>query len=228
MTLKINYDSSSEIGTYFKLTNTYCIVPDSLSKKTLFRIKSELGENFPIIFSNILGANCQGRLIACNSKGILLPSKTSPVEFANIKNTVPENVVVRYSDDNLTALGNCVATNDFSALMSPDLSKKTEELLCDTLGVEVFKSYMGPFSLVGSYCVFNNQRGLIHPDISCEEQDFFSELLQIPLRTATVNRGSENLGSGIITNDYYSFCGQKTTQSELHIIDTWLHKKISE
>jgi len=225
MTIKINYQSTSEIGTFIKLTNSYCIVPATLSKKTLFKIKSELGERFPIVFSHTLGSNCQGRLIVCNSKGVILPSQTTTEEFTFIKNSVPDNVVVRYADDNLSALGNCIALNDFSAILSPDLSKKTENLISDTLGVEVFKSYIGPFSLIGSYCIFNNNRGLIHPNISCEEQDFFTELLQLPLRTATVNRGSENLGSGIIVNDWKSFCGQKTTQSELHIIDTWFHGK---
>jgi translation initiation factor 6 len=225
MTIKIQYDSSSEIGTYINLTNTYCIVPVSLSKKVFITLRSELGENFPILFSNVLNSKCQGRLIACNSKGILLPPQTTPEEYTHLRNSVPDSTVVRYSEENLNALGNCICVNDFTALISPDLSKKTEELLSDTLGVEVFRTYVGPFSLVGSFCVLNNQKGLVHPNISCEEQDFLTQLLQIPLRTATVNRGSENLGGGIITNDWYSFCGQKTTQPELQIIDTWLHKK---
>lgn len=225
MTIKLDFNSNSDIGAYFKLTNSYCIVPINLSKKTLFKLKSQLGETFPIIFSHVMSSNCQGRLIACNSKGVLLPSRTTTEEFAHIKHSVPDNVVVKILDENLTALGNCIAANDFSALINPELSKKTEEIISETLGVEVFKSYLGPFSLVGSYCILNNQRGLIHPNISCEEQDFFTNLLQIPLRTITVNRGNENLGSGIITNDWYSFCGQKTTQPELRIIDTWLHCK---
>jgi len=223
MTVKINYSSSSDVGTYVKLTNSYCIVPVTISKKNFLKIKSELGDNFPIIFSNVLGSNCQGRLIACNSKGILLPQRTTQEEFVYLRNSVPDNIVVRYCDENLSALGNCVATNDFSAIISPDLSKKTEDLISDTLGVEVDKLYLGSFSLIGTYLIFNNHRGFIHPDISYEEQDFFTELLQIPLRTATVNRGSDSLGSGIVTNDWNSFCGQKTTQAELHIIDTWLH-----
>jgi translation initiation factor 6 len=223
MTIKINYDSNSDIGTYLKLTNLYCIVPFTLPKKALFKLKNELGNDFPIIFSNCLGSKCQGRLIVCNSKGIIVPSNTTIEEISLIKNSVPDNIVVRQSNENLTALGNCIVANDFSALISPDLSSKTEELLRDTLGVEVYKSYIGPFSLVGSYFILNNKRGLVYPNISCEEQDFFTELLQIPLRTATVNRGNGNIGSGLIANDWYSFCGPKTTQSELHVIDTWLH-----
>ena len=86
----------------------------------------------------------------------------TPEEMSCIKNAVPDNVVVRYSDEKLTALGNCIVANDFIGLISPDLSQKTEELLCDTLGIEVLKTYIGPLSLVGSYCVLNNNRSLIH------------------------------------------------------------------
>lgn len=118
MTIKISYDSNSDIGTYLKLTNLYCIVPFTLPKKTLFKIKSELGNDFPIIFSNCLGLKCQGRLIACNSKGIVVPSNTTVEEISLIRNSVPDNIVVRQSTENLTALGNCVVVNDFSALIS--------------------------------------------------------------------------------------------------------------
>ena len=105
------------------MSNKFCIAPNSISKKTLFKLKSELGENFPIIKSNVLDSKCQGRLIACNSKGILLPSGTSSSEFNYIKNCVPENIVVRYCDENLTALGNSLVSNDYSGLTGSDFSK---------------------------------------------------------------------------------------------------------
>jgi translation initiation factor 6 (eIF-6) len=71
----------SKIRIHLKLNNKFCIAPNSISKKTLFKLKSELGENFPIIKSNVLDSKCQGRLIACNSKGILLPSGTTSSEI---------------------------------------------------------------------------------------------------------------------------------------------------
>jgi len=35
--------------------------------------------------------------------------------------------------------------------------------------------------LVGSYCAFSNQGGLVHPKTSIEDQDELSSLLQVPL-----------------------------------------------
>jgi translation initiation factor 6 len=84
---------------------------------------------------------------------------------------------------------------------------------------------IGKEKLVGSYCIFNNNGGLLHPSVEIEEQDELSSLLEIPLLIGTVNCGDKLLGSGIVTNDLTTFCGLKTTQSELFIIETALTKR---
>lgn len=61
------------------------------------------------------------------------------------------------------------------------LPQETEQILEDTLKVEVFRQTVAEQVLVGSYCAFSNQGGLVHPKTSIEDQGELSSLLQVPL-----------------------------------------------
>jgi translation initiation factor 6 len=55
--------------------------------------------------------------------------------------------------------------------------------------------------------------------VSKGELDELSSLLQIPLCTGTVNRGSDVIGGGLIANDWAAFVGNDTTSTEISVID---------
>eukprot|EP00982_Pelagococcus_subviridis_P016317 31471-Pelagococcus_subviridis.AAC.19 len=108
-------------------------------------------------------------------------------------------------------LGNCIACNDYVALIHPDLDEETEEIVSDVLGVETIAGNI----LVGSYCAFSNQGGIVHPHTKIEDLDELSALLQVPLVAGTVNRGSDVISAGLFANDWTAFCGLDTTSTEL-------------
>jgi translation initiation factor 6 len=133
---------------------------------------------------------------------------------------LPDSVVIQRVEERLSALGNVISCNDYVALVHPDLDKETEEILADTLKVEVFRQTVAGNVLVGTYCNFNNKGGLVHPKTKLHDQDELSSLLQVPLVAGTVNRGSDVIGAGMVVNDWSAFCGLDTTSTELSVIES--------
>lgn len=224
---KLNYQKSDQIGVFIKLTNSFCLIPQNVPENLYKVLKYELSNKIPIILSSIIGSKCVGRLVIGNKRGIILPQQTTAEEYINLKNFLPENIIIKRCEEKFSALSNSVCTNDYISIVNPEINSQTIELISDTLGVEVFRTFIGKENLVGSYCVLNNNGGILCPYVTFEEQDELSSLLEIPLLVGTVNRGSKLISSGISTNDFNTFCGLSTSQSEIFIIKTALKKKLN-
>jgi len=217
MATRVDFENSSEIGVFAKLTNTYCLVAES--KTFIKSFQSELGDHIPVIPTSIAASRPIGRLLVGNSKGLLLPNTATDQELLHLRNSLPDSIAVRRIEEKLSALGNVIIANDYVALAHLDIDKETEEIIADTLGVEVFRHTISGQALVGSYCVLSNQGALVHPDTKVEDQNELAALLQVPLMAGTVNRGSSVIGAGLIVNDWKAFCGVQTTATELMQIE---------
>jgi len=220
MATRIQFENSSEVGVFSKLTNAYCLVAIGGSENFYSTFEAELADVIPVVKTSITGTRIIGRLCAGNKNGLLLPNMTTDQELQHLRNSLPDEVVVQRVEERLSALGNCVVCNDHVALIHTDLDRETEELIADVLGVEVFRQTIAGNILVGCYCMFSNRGGLVHPHTSIEDLDELSTLLQVPLVAGTVNRGSEIIGAGMIVNDWTAFCGLDTTATELSVIES--------
>jgi len=215
MAVRTSYQSSNEVGVFAQLTNGYCLVAAGGAENFYSSFEAELGGHVPVVRTSIAGCSFVGRVTVGNRRGLLVPSTTTDNELRHIRNSLPDSVVVQRVEERLSALGNCIATNDHVALAHTDLDRETEELVQDVLGVEVFRQTIAGNALVGSYCVFTNQGGMVHPRTSVEDMEELASLLQVPLIAGTVNRGSDVLGAGLLANDWKAFTGLDTTSTEI-------------
>jgi translation initiation factor 6 len=220
MATRCRFENSNEVGVFAKVTNAYALTCLGASDAFYAVFEGELSEHIPVVRTSIAGCKFIGRVVVGNKNGLLVPHTTTDKELQHMRNALPDEVVVQRISERLSALGNCIATNDHVALMHPDLDRETEEIIADVLGVEVFRQTVAGNALVGSYAVISNQGGIVHPRTSVEDQEELSSLLQIPIVAGTVNRGSDVLGAGLIVNDWAAFCGLDTTSTELSVIES--------
>ncbi len=122
---------------FAKLTNAYCLVALGGAENFYSVFESELADHIPVVKTSVAGTRLVGRLCVGNRNGLLVPNTTADQELQHIRNCLPDEVVVQRIDERLSALGNCIACNDYVALLHPDIDRETEEIVADVLGVEV-------------------------------------------------------------------------------------------
>ncbi|KAJ3337303.1 Eukaryotic translation initiation factor 6 [Gonapodya sp. JEL0774] len=214
------FENSNDIGVFAALTNAYCIVAIGGSENFYSAFEGEVADAIPVVHASIAGTRIVGRLTVGNRHGLLVPNTTTDQELQHLRNSLPDKVAIQRIEERLSALGNVVACNDYVALVHPDIDRETEEIIADVLQVEVFRQTIAGNVLVGSYCSLSNRGGLVHPRTSIADQDELSSLLQIPLVAGTVNRGSPNIGGGLVVNDFAAFAGMDTTSTELSVVES--------
>jgi len=217
--VRAQFENSSEVGVFARLTNSYCLVAIGGSENFYSVFESELAKDIPVVHASIGGTRIVGRVTVGNKNGLLVPSITTDAELQHLRNHLPDSVKIQRVEERLSALGNCIACNDYVALVHTDLDRETEEIVADVLGVDVFRATVASNVLVGSYSVLTNQGGIVHARTPMQDMEELSQLIQIPLVAGTVNRGSDVVGAGVVANDWAAFCGMDTTATELGVIE---------
>eukprot|EP01084_Bolivina_argentea_P041033 75717_1 len=220
MAVRTKFENSNEVGVFARLTNAYALVSIGGSEDFYSVFESELGEHIPVVHTSINGCHFVGRVTVGNKRGLLVPSTTADQELQHLRNSLPDSIVIQRIEERLSALGNCIVSNDHVALVHTDVDRETEDIVADVLGVEVFRQTIAGNALVGSYSVVTNQGAMVHPRTSVEDIEELSALLQVPVVAGTINRGSDVLGAGMVVNDWSVFTGVTTTSSEIAVLES--------
>jgi translation initiation factor 6 len=207
--------SSSDVGVYARITNSYALLPFSTSENFFASFESRLADHIPCFHASVGGTHIIGRLCCGNIHGLLVPSITTDHELQQLRDDLPDEVIVQRVDERLSALGNVISCNDHVAIVHPELDKETVEIIKDVLQVDAFPALIGDNPLVGSYSVFTNRGGIVCPSVSVGQMEELAGQLGVELTAATVNKGSNLVGAGVCVNDWAMFCGWESTALEI-------------
>ena len=174
----------------------------------------------PTVKTNIYGTNLLGLFCAGNSNGLLVPYFVENEKIHWIKKQLKEHGVdinIQKVNDNYTALGNLVSTNDKAAIISTEF--KHHKVFEDALGVEAVKRDIAKHKEVGACCKATNKGFLAHAEADVDELKEIEKILKVPGREGTINFGFPFVGSGQVANSYGYITGLRTSGIELGRID---------
>jgi len=196
------------IGLLGIATDKYAIVSSNFPKIEALDV--------PIIKTRLYGTNLIGLFCVGNSNGLLLPYFISDDEIEKLKKSIGEDINIGRLMDKCTAIGNLVACNDHTAIVSPMISET--KTIKKVLGVRVVKKAISGHDEVGACCVATNKGFLVHPD-SEDELNKLSKIFKVNGLVGSVNFGFPFVKSGLIANSNGYIAGSRTTGIELGRID---------
>jgi len=212
---RLNIQGSPNVGIYALATNSFVLTPPKTSDSKVRILKETL--KAPVYRMNLAGTILLGVYAAANSNGIVVPNIVSEQEIEILTN-VTTNMVQLKSRRN--AFGNLILVNDHGAIISETLSNEKEvvQKIRDALDVEIVVGSIARLPYVGSLAAANNTAAFVHPECTEEEAELISSVLKVKVDSGTVNRGSPNVGAGMLTNDFGVIVGDLTVGPELMIM----------
>jgi translation initiation factor 6 len=214
------------IGVFCRLVGDVCLLPADAPEAFSNLVENNL--SVATLSASLGGTNLHGSLTAANSKGLLAPYFFSREEIERAfvnggMGEVLEKLVIGISDDPMTSWGNNVLISEKAAYMNPDLEKGSEELVSQSLDVEVVKGKIAGIKTVGSVAVMNSSGLLVHPKATREEMDLLADLFGTDVRISTANFGSPYLGASVIANDRGALIGERSSGVEINRIENVLN-----
>jgi translation initiation factor 6 len=215
-------DGSAYIGVFATCTESVLLLPSHISERLTAEMERAL--KVKALRTSIAETSLVGCLSVGNSNGFIFSSYTLDSELRRVeeyarKEGLKEKIKRLPARDRMNAVGNIILANDTVALVHPQLSAKTVDVIKETLEVKVYKGTIGGLKTVGMAAVATNKGILAHNNATREELEFLEEIFELPVEIGSVNFGVPLIGAGLLANTKGYAVGDETTGAELGRIE---------
>jgi len=160
-----------------------------------------------------------GLFVKANSNGMLLSNLMLDHEIEAIEKK-GLGISVKVMESELNALGSNILANDKMAIINPDYSKKDEQDISDTLGVETIRAKIDGFKTVGANNILTNTGLALNNKATAQEKNDWDRITGFDSILTTANTGAMAIGLSVIANSKGVIVGDTTTGFEMaRIID---------
>ncbi|ABN70185.1 translation initiation factor 6 (aeIF-6) [Staphylothermus marinus F1] len=212
--VRLSLFGNPNIGVYVFANNSIALVPPSLSSGEKKVIAETL--DVELVETKIANTILNGVLVVGNDNGIILPRIILDEELDILNNNLKKhdlNIYVSRSKN--TALGNILLCNNKACIAGSELERQELNKISEALGVEALYKDIMNLTIPGSLAVVTDKGGVIHPDISDDENRELKEIFKVAFERATVNSGIPFIKSGLIANNKGIIVGEYTTGPEI-------------
>ena len=216
------FDGSSYIGVFASCTESLVLLPPQVADNLAAEMERAL--KVKAVKTSIAETSLVGCLAVGNTNGFIFSPYTLDSEIQRIEELArAEGLGGEMSKlpdrDRMTAAGNIILANDTVALVHPQVSEKTTEVIAKTLGVKVYKGTIGGLKTVGMAAVATNKGILAHKNATQEELEFLEQIFELPVEIGSVNFGVPLIGAALLANTKGYAAGYETTGAELGRIE---------
>ena len=215
--VKTSYNGNPNIGLMVYANDKFCLVGNLATDKLMKELHEAL--KVPVHRMTLCGTDLVGVFCAGNNHMLLLPKIVFDYELKQL-----DELGIKYKliDTHLTALGNDILCNDKALYLNPEFPEKDQKEIHKILGLTVHQGTIAELENVGSLGVISNDKMVVHPDITEDEQKKLEKLFSVECTKATVNFGSPYLRSGCVANKHGFVIGKLSTGVEIGTIDEGL------
>ncbi len=161
----LDFNENPNVGIYCRTNNSVVFLQKSLPKKTKRLVGDVLDAK--VVELCIADSTIIGSLFTCNSSGAVITAFTNKETFTTLEQ---HGLRVFPVEDIINAAGNDILTNDYGAMVHPELKAATIKQISKILNVPVQKGTIASLGTVGMAAVVTNKGCLCHPKTTDEEK----------------------------------------------------------